>query len=178
MFLLLLCRFNQRNLFKRQQQLHVRKIDLHFRDPKPEAEDRIADRVAAHILTQQNTAWTNAVHLRDIQRLWELHLHEIAQWVPGKQKKTDSGRGQVRLTTQRRKAAAPVAQTVGLLARQVDTASQPRSSCQGSGCCAIESGAFVEQKCGCPAQRCCMTHFGRLYGSTPSILGASGSPGS
>ena len=65
----------------------VRKIDLHFRDPKPEAEDRIADRVAAHILTQQNTAWTNAVHLRDIQRLWEPHLHEIAQWVPGKPKK-------------------------------------------------------------------------------------------
>ena len=33
----------------------MRKIDLNFRDPEPEAEELIADSVVAHILTKQNT---------------------------------------------------------------------------------------------------------------------------
>ena len=89
-------------------------IDLNVRDPEQEAEEPFADRVVAHIL-KQNTAWTCAGHLRDVQRLWELWcegaetLHERAQQVPGKQKKAQSGREQVRLKTQRRRAAAPIA---------------------------------------------------------------------
>ena len=64
----------------------MRKIDLNVRDPVPEAEELVANRAAAHMLTKQNDECIKAGHQRDVQRLWELwcegaeaQLHERAQ---------------------------------------------------------------------------------------------------
>ena len=95
----------------------MRKIYLNFRDRRPRCgthPDKAKHRV------------TCAGHQRDVQRHWErwyegaeTYLHKPAQKVPGKQKKAQSDRGQVRLKTHRRSAAAPIAHDVLKLARQV-----------------------------------------------------------
>ena len=93
-----------------------KKFDLNFRDPEPETEELIANRDAAHILKKQDDEWTEAKQQRDVQRvrmLWcegaGAYLCEGSQQVLGNRKKAQSGRGQVRLKTQRRRATASIA---------------------------------------------------------------------
>ena len=50
----------------------MKKIELNFKHPEPEAEELTADRAVAHILANQNTAWTWATQQRNVQGLWEL----------------------------------------------------------------------------------------------------------
>ena len=93
----------------------MRKIDLNFKDPEPEAEQLTADRVVARILAKQNNVGSCAVQQRNVQRLWELwsesaeaYFHERMR--PERvSRKTQTGRGQVRLKPQRRRAPAPSA---------------------------------------------------------------------
>ena len=75
---------------------------MNSRGPRREAEELLADRVAADIFTEQNIARTFAVHQRDIQKLWDLwcegadvHSQKRAQQALGKQTKAQSGCGQV-----------------------------------------------------------------------------------
>ena len=95
--------------------VRMKKIELNFKDPEPEAEELTADRAVAHILANQNIAWTWATQQRNVQRLWELwcesaeaYLHKRAKQDLGRQK-TQTGSGQVRLKAQRRRATAPSA---------------------------------------------------------------------
>ena len=157
----------------------LEKIDLHFRDPEPEAEELLANRVVAHILRKQNDQWSEAKQQRDVQRLWMLwcegaaaYLCERSQLVPGKIGKSAirSWTGQ----TQRRRATAPKAhegaKNIGL------------ANCSNSqGKLRISSGSFtdtfiklvawvrfrgVQFTCGtkfhCGVPSCCKTHAGRL----------------
>ena len=95
--------------------VRMRKIDLNFKDPEPQAEQFTADRVVAHILATQNVVWSCAVQQRNVQRLWELWsesaeacLHKrMKHWRDTRRAQT--GRGQVRLKPQRRRAPAPSA---------------------------------------------------------------------
>ena len=47
----------------------MKKIELNFKDPEPEAEELTADRALAHILANQNIAWTWATQQRNVHRL-------------------------------------------------------------------------------------------------------------
>ena len=93
----------------------MKKIDLNFKDPEPEAEELTANRVVADILTRQSTAWFWAMQQRNVQRLWELWCESAEAYLHKRTKqrlstvKAQTGRGQVRLKTQRRRATAPSA---------------------------------------------------------------------
>ena len=50
----------------------MRKIDLNFKDPEPEAEQLTAYRVVAHILARQNIVSSCVMQQQNVQRLWEL----------------------------------------------------------------------------------------------------------
>ena len=95
--------------------VRMRKIDLNFKDPEPEAEQLTADRVVACILAKQNDAWSCAARQRNVQRLWELWSESAEAYLLERTKseqvtrKTQTGRGQVRLKPQRRRAPAPAA---------------------------------------------------------------------
>ena len=96
--------------------VRMRKIDLNFKDPEPEAEQLTADRVVACILAKQNDAWSCAAPAtkcaealgtmeRKVQKLTLLERTKSEQVT----RKTQTGRGQVRLKPQRRRAPAPAA---------------------------------------------------------------------
>ena len=93
--------------------VQMRKIDLNFKDPEPEAEQLTADR--AHILAKQNIVWSCAMQQRNVQRLWGLWSESAEAYLHKRMKqghdtrKAQTGRGQVRLKPQRRRARAPSA---------------------------------------------------------------------
>ena len=95
--------------------VRVRKIDLNFKDLEPEAEQLTADRVVAHILARQKIVWSCAMQQRHVQRLWELWSESAEAYLHKRMKqgrdtkKAPTGRGQVRLKPQRRRALTPSA---------------------------------------------------------------------
>ena len=113
----------------------LKKIDLHFfSDLQPEAEELLANRVVAHILTKQNDEWIKAGQQRDVQRLWmlwcegaETYLCERSQQVLGNRKYAQPCRGQIKIKTQRRRATAPIAHE-GAEKPSDSQAAQPRKA--------------------------------------------------
>ena len=124
----------------------MKKIDLNFEDPEPEAEELTAKRVVADILTRQSTAWFWAMQQRNSRSLpaqaheTEAQHSESANWQRTSQTENTTEKGNCSICTRRstKSSDTPAAQVGKTSRRSRQTISQARCAGWWSQCCSME----------------------------------------